>query len=79
MAEFSSSSGGKEKAEGLAAHQPSPLIPRYRPEGEKRLLGIYSSDGWISAAASEAARDAWRQPRSSLPLELRQAIDRAMP
>jgi len=52
------SSNNDEAEESKAVQQPgsNPLLARYRQEVEKRLSEIYSSDGWISAAASEAIR-----------------------
>ncbi len=56
MASYSSSKGGDEKAKALQGSGSNPLLLRYRQEVEKRLSEIYSSDGWISAAANEAIR-----------------------
>ena len=56
MARYSSSKDRVEKAESLQKRDPNPLLARYRLEVEKRLTEIYSSDSWISAAASESIR-----------------------
>jgi geranylgeranyl diphosphate synthase, type I len=56
LVSFSSSNDGPEKAKSVQEPSANPLIARYRQEVEKRLSDIYSSDGWISAAASEAIR-----------------------
>lgn len=55
MARYSSDKE-EVKASSVQERGPNPLFARYRVEVEKRLTDIYSSDSWISAAASEAIR-----------------------
>jgi len=56
LASYSSNNDEAEEREVVKEPGPNPLIARYRQEVEKRLSEVYSSDGWISAAASEAIR-----------------------
>ncbi len=72
MARYSSS-GGAERARNVEAH-PNPLITRYRLEVDKRLAEIYSADGWISAAASEAIRAGGKRFRPLLAILVCEAI-----
>jgi geranylgeranyl pyrophosphate synthase len=57
-------SRGKE-GESKAMQEPGAdlLLARYRQEVEKRLEDLYSTDGWISAAASEAIRSGGKRLR----------------
>ena len=52
----------------------NPLILRYKQEVEKRLSDIYGSDGWISAAASEAIRAGGKRLRPILAILACEAI-----
>jgi geranylgeranyl pyrophosphate synthase len=56
------------------APAPNPLLARYRQEIEKRLSEIYSSDGWISAAANEAIRAGGKRLRPILAILTCEAI-----
>lgn len=53
MAKYSPSEK-KDGAEAVPKPGAHPLVQRYKDEVERRLSDLYSSDGWISAAANEA-------------------------
>lgn len=76
MARFSSN--GEETEEKVVQESnpatPNPLLARYRQEVEKRLSEIYSSDGWISAAANEAIRAGGKRLRPILAILTCEAI-----
>ena len=74
MARSSSDSDGPERAESLQEAHPNPLLATYRLEVEKRLSEIYSSDGWISAAANEAIRAGGKRLRPLLAILTCEAI-----
>ncbi len=74
MARYSSDKEGVEKAKALQEANPNPLLVRYRAEVEKRLTEIYSSDGWISAAANEAIRAGGKRLRPILAILTCEAI-----
>jgi geranylgeranyl diphosphate synthase, type I len=74
LASYSSEGEGAEEAK--AAHQPTPnpLILRYKQEVETRLSEIYGTDGWISAAATEAIRAGGKRLRPILAILTCEAI-----
>jgi len=74
LAKFSSEHDGAEKPEALHEPDKDPLLVRYRTEVEKRLSEIYSSDGWISAAANEAIRARGKRLRPILAILACEAI-----
>jgi geranylgeranyl diphosphate synthase type I len=75
LARYSSNGvGGKEEGKAVQQPQQNPLLVRYRQEVEKRLSEIYSSDGWISAAASEAIRAGGKRLRPILAVLTCEAI-----
>lgn len=74
MASFSSDGDRPEEAKSVQAPSPNPLFARYRLEVEKRLTEIYSTDSWISAAASEAIRAGGKRLRPILAVLTCEAI-----
>jgi geranylgeranyl diphosphate synthase type I len=74
LARYSSSSEEAEKTESLRHAEASALISHYKLEIEKRLSEIYGSDGWISAAASEALRAGGKRLRPMLAVLTCEAI-----
>jgi len=74
LARYSSDDDGAEKAKALQKRNPNPLLERYRLEVDKRLAEVYSSDSWISAAASEAIRAGGKRLRPILAILTCEAI-----
>jgi geranylgeranyl pyrophosphate synthase len=74
LASYSSSSGEEEKARAIQEANGNPLLLRYRQEVEKRLSEVYSSDGWISAAASEAINAGGKRLRPIVAILVCEAI-----
>ena len=76
MARFSSNSDDAEGRKVLQESHPTPnpLLARYKQEVEKRLSEVYSSDGWISAAANEAIRAGGKRLRPILAILTCEAI-----
>ncbi len=74
MAGLSPNKEGAEEAKSLQEPGQNPLIARYRLEVEKRLTEIYSTDSWISAAASEAIRAGGKRLRPILAVLTCEAI-----
>ena len=73
MARYSSEGDGTDGAE-VRGLEHNPLIVRYRQEVDKRLAEIYGTDGWISAAASEAIRAGGKRLRPILAVLVCEAI-----
>ncbi len=74
MASYSSDSDGLEKTKAMQESNQNPLIIRYKEEVEKRLSEIYGSDGWISAAATEAIRAGGKRLRPIVAILICEAI-----
>jgi len=74
LASYSSNRDDAEESKVAQEPTPNPLLARYRQEVEKRLSEIYSSDGWISAAANEAIRAGGKRLRPILAILTCEAI-----
>lgn len=74
MASYSSNNDEAEESKALRERAPNPLLARYRQEVEKRLTELYSTDSWISAAASESIRAGGKRLRPLVALLTCEAI-----
>ena len=74
MAEYSSDGDGPDEARAAPREEQNTLIARYREEVDKGLSEIYGTDGWISAAATEAIRAGGKRLRPILAILVCEAI-----